>query len=52
MPGGFKGMGEGGTIGAPAALANAVADAVRPLPVTRLPIRVADLVNLEGRPVG
>jgi len=39
MPGGFKGMGEGGTIGAPAALANAVADAVRPAPVTRLPLR-------------
>ena len=33
MPGGVKGMGEGGTIGAPAALANAVADAVRPLGV-------------------
>ena len=29
-PGGYKGMGEGGTIGAPAAIANAVADAVRP----------------------
>jgi carbon-monoxide dehydrogenase large subunit len=27
-PGGFKGMGEGGTIGSPAALANAVSDAV------------------------
>jgi carbon-monoxide dehydrogenase large subunit len=41
MPGGVKGMGEGGTIGAPAALANAVADAVRPLGVriTTLPIR-------------
>jgi carbon-monoxide dehydrogenase large subunit len=37
-PGGFKGMGEGGTIGAPAAIAGAVADAVRPLGV-----RVADL---------
>jgi carbon-monoxide dehydrogenase large subunit len=33
-PGGVKGMGEGGTIGAPAALASAVADAVRPLGVT------------------
>ena len=34
-------MGEGGTVGAPAAIANAVADALRPLgvPVTRLPIR-------------
>ena len=28
MPGGFKGMGEGGTIGAPAAIANAVTDAL------------------------
>jgi aerobic carbon-monoxide dehydrogenase large subunit len=39
-PGGVKGMGEGGTIGAPAALANAVADAVRALGVgvTRLPV--------------
>jgi carbon-monoxide dehydrogenase large subunit len=34
-------MGEGGTIGAPAAVGNAVADALRPLGVsiTRLPIR-------------
>jgi aerobic carbon-monoxide dehydrogenase large subunit len=40
-PGGVKGMGEGGTVGAPAAIANAVADALRPfgVPVTRLPIR-------------
>jgi carbon-monoxide dehydrogenase large subunit len=39
-PGGYKGMGEGGTIGAPAAIANAVADAVRPLgiAITALPI--------------
>ena len=39
-PGGYKGMGEGGTIGAPAAIANAVADAVRPLgiAITSLPI--------------
>ena len=45
MPGGVKGMGEGGTIGAPAAIANAVADAVRPLglTVTRLPIRAEEL---------
>ncbi|HKZ05860.1 MAG TPA: xanthine dehydrogenase family protein molybdopterin-binding subunit [Methylomirabilota bacterium] len=44
-PGGYKGMGEGGTIGAPAAIANAVADAVRPLGVrvTRLPLRAQDL---------
>jgi carbon-monoxide dehydrogenase large subunit len=47
MPGGVKGMGEGGTIGAPAAIANAVADAVGPLGVqiTRLPIRTEDLVR-------
>jgi carbon-monoxide dehydrogenase large subunit len=40
-PGGVKGMGEGGTIGAPAAIANAVADAVRGLGIriTALPIR-------------
>jgi len=45
MPGGVKGMGEGGTIGGPAALANAVADAVRPLGVriTALPISAQSL---------
>src|SRR6185437_7182041 len=31
VAGGFRGMGEGGTIGAPAAIANAVADALAPL---------------------
>jgi carbon-monoxide dehydrogenase large subunit len=38
--GGFKGVGEGGTIGAPAAVANAVADALAPLgvEVRELPI--------------
>jgi carbon-monoxide dehydrogenase large subunit len=48
VPGGIKGMGEGGTIGAPAALANAVADAVRPrgLTITRLPVRPSDLVAM------
>jgi aerobic carbon-monoxide dehydrogenase large subunit len=46
-PGGVKGMGEGGTIGAPAAIANAVADAVRHrgIRVTALPIRPRDLVR-------
>ena len=29
--GGYRGMGEGGTIGAPAAVANAIADALAPL---------------------
>jgi aerobic carbon-monoxide dehydrogenase large subunit len=32
-PGGYKGMGEGGAIGAPAAVVNAVADALAPLGV-------------------
>ena len=43
-------MGEGGTIGAPAAIANAVADAVKPLGVvvTTLPILSADLVRRHG----
>ena len=42
-------MGEGGTIGAPAAIANAVADALRPLrvPVTRLPI-LAEALRRRG----
>jgi carbon-monoxide dehydrogenase large subunit len=46
-PGGVKGMGEGGTIGAPAAIANAVADAVRHLGVqiTTLPIRAESLLG-------
>jgi aerobic carbon-monoxide dehydrogenase large subunit len=49
-PGGYKGMGEGGTIGAPAAVANAVADAVKPLgvAVTTLPILPAELVRRHG----
>jgi aerobic carbon-monoxide dehydrogenase large subunit len=46
-PGGVKGMGEGGTIGAPATIANAVADAVRHLGVqiTTLPIRPESLLR-------
>src|SRR5262249_2740783 len=38
--GGFKGVGEGGTIGAPGAIANAVADALSPLgiAISELPI--------------
>ena len=45
--GGVKGMGEGGTIGAPAAVANAVADAVRHagIAIAALPIRPADLAR-------
>jgi aerobic carbon-monoxide dehydrogenase large subunit len=50
-PGGVKGMGEGGTVGAPAAIANAVADAVQPLggTVTRLPISAERLVGFGSR---
>ena len=52
-PGGVKGMGEGGTIGAPATIANAVADAVRHLGVqiTTLPIRPESLLgrSVTGR---
>jgi carbon-monoxide dehydrogenase large subunit len=46
--GGFRGMGEGGTIGAPAAIANAVADALAPLgiEVTELPITPERLYRL------
>ncbi|HUN50414.1 MAG TPA: xanthine dehydrogenase family protein molybdopterin-binding subunit, partial [Candidatus Sulfotelmatobacter sp.] len=46
--GGFRGMGEGGTIGAPAAVANAVADALAPLgiEVTELPITSERLFRL------
>ena len=49
-PGGYKGMGEGGTIGAPAAVANAVADAVKPLgvAVTALPILAETLSRRDG----
>src|SRR5262249_48988964 len=52
MPGGVKGMGEGGTIGAPAAIANAVADAVRHLGVriTALPIRPESLLRRPTPP--
>jgi carbon-monoxide dehydrogenase large subunit len=52
--GGFRGMGEGGTIGAPAAVANALADALSPLgiginelPVT--PERLFRLIEAAGR---
>ena len=47
-PGGYKGVGEGGAIGAPAAVANAIADALAPLGVTitRLPLSPATIVGL------
>jgi carbon-monoxide dehydrogenase large subunit len=45
--GGYKGVGEGGAIGAPPAVANAVADALAPLGVkiTRLPLSPASIVE-------
>ena len=46
--GGYRGMGEGGTIGAPAAIANAVADALAPLgiEVYELPLTPERLFRL------
>jgi carbon-monoxide dehydrogenase large subunit len=46
--GGYKGVGEGGAIGSPAAVVNAVADALAPfgVPITRLPIRPADVLAI------
>jgi carbon-monoxide dehydrogenase large subunit len=46
--GGFRGMGEGGTIGAPAAVANAIADALSPLAIeiNELPITPPVLFRL------
>ena len=46
--GGFRGMGEGGTIGAPAAIANAVADALSPLgiEINELPVTPERLYRL------
>jgi carbon-monoxide dehydrogenase large subunit len=49
--GGFRGMGEGGTIGAPAVLANAVNDALRDIGVeiNELPITPERLFRLARR---
>ncbi|PYM97000.1 MAG: dehydrogenase [Candidatus Rokuibacteriota bacterium] len=49
--GGFRGMGEGGTIGAPAAIANAVADALAPLgvEVAELPATPERIFRLVAR---
>lgn len=46
--GGFRGMGEGGTIGAPAAIANAIADALSPLGIDifELPVSPERLFRL------
>jgi aerobic carbon-monoxide dehydrogenase large subunit len=49
-PGGYKGVGEGGAIGAPPAVVNAVADALAPLGVTitRLPLTPTAILELVG----
>jgi carbon-monoxide dehydrogenase large subunit len=54
-PGGHKGVGEGGAIGAPPAVVNAVADALAPfgVTITRLPLSpaaVAGLLEAAGAP--
>ena len=50
-PGGFKGVGEGGAIGAPPAVVNAIADALSPfgVEITRLPLTPAAIVALIDR---
>ena len=47
-PGGYKGVGEGGAIGAPPAVVNAVADALAPfgVTITRLPLSPASITAL------
>ena len=47
-PGGYKGVGEGGAIGAPPAVVNAVADALVPfgVEITRLPLTPAAILDL------
>jgi carbon-monoxide dehydrogenase large subunit len=47
-PGGYKGVGEGGAIGAPPAVVNAVADALAPFGVTinRLPLGPSQILEL------
>jgi carbon-monoxide dehydrogenase large subunit len=49
-PGGHKGMGEGGAIASPAAVVNAVADALAPLGVTirHQPLSPSEIVSLIG----
>jgi CO/xanthine dehydrogenase Mo-binding subunit len=49
--GGIKGMGEGGLIGAPAAVVNAVADALEPFgaSVDRTPLRPSDVLAVIDR---
>ena len=52
--GGFRGVGEGGTIGAPAAIANAISDALSPLgvDVSELPVTPERLFRLLERARG
>ena len=47
-PGGYKGVGEGGAIGSPPAVVNAVADAISPfgVTITRLPLGPAEVLAL------
>lgn len=49
--GGAKGMGEGGLIGTPAAVVNAIADAVSPfgVRVDKTPLRPCDVLDLIDR---
>lgn len=53
MPGGYKGVGEGGAIGAPPAIVNAVNDALAPLGVslTQLPLTPANILDHIERPL-
>jgi carbon-monoxide dehydrogenase large subunit len=53
LPGGFKGVGEGGAIGAPPAVVNAVNDALAPLGVTltRLPLTPNNILEQIARAV-
>ncbi len=51
-PGGYKGVGEGGAIGAPPAVVNAVADALSPfgVTITRMPLGPSRIIELiDGR---
>jgi carbon-monoxide dehydrogenase large subunit len=47
-PGGYKGVGEGGAIGAPPAVVNAIADALAPfgVKITRLPLGPAQILDV------
>ena len=56
VAGGFRGMGEGGTIGAPAAIANAIADALSPLGINisslpATPERIFRLIEQSHRQI-